>query len=173
MTTREVFHIPWADIRAELDSVDLSKYSRIIGIARGGLTPASYLARRAHLRLDVLHMPLRGINAPYNSVVFASIGADERVLVVDEIVCRGRTFSELSASFRSQRLKFDFYALFVDAEFQREPEMVESGLSAKLSTQWVAFPWEPDNIIAVGSRQLYRDKIQNPVLLAKELCGQD
>jgi hypoxanthine phosphoribosyltransferase len=129
------------------------KPDQIVAISRGGLVPATVIAK--YLRLDVgFYMP------KVDRLVL--IGQPRRVAFVEDLVAQGRTFWKLAQHMEANfpydpgsiPISWTYVPILVDGDFDKI-DFQFYGLKTK---QWVVMPWEEEEKMQVGDRGLFRER---------------
>jgi len=125
------------------------KPDMILGVARGGLIPATILATLLDIK-DVISISIRSYtknrkrkNAPeYLHSLPKKLILGKQILVVDDIVDSGNTLKSLDELI-SPDLALAMYAtLFAKSKAKFRPHFI--GYEITKSNEWTIWPWETD-----------------------------
>lgn len=142
-------HYDYQDFCRGIDAIareikkDNFKFNYIIGVARGGLIPATVLAYRFKKPILLVEWSTRDSGIRNISAEVYEIMQNNNVLLVDDILDSGTTVKELSkhiGNFKTAALVYnvrqdvhcDYYHLSIDREKMKE---------------WVTFWWDTEEII--------------------------
>ena len=147
MDNPKYFHVSWETFHRDSQALawrlaELGPWKTVVAIARGGLVPATIVARE----LDIRHMDVISI-ASYDEttqvqgrleVLKSMDGTGEGVLVVDDLVDTGNT-----ARLVRQMLPQAHIAT-VYAKAAGKPD-IQSFVTEVSQDTWIVFPWEMDD----------------------------
>lgn len=126
----------------------------IVGIARGGLTPAVIIAKELRLPLGVFYT---GTTEKESELILTSpYKPEKRIVFVEDIVARGRTFRAVGRHMRTYHtdIAWTFVPIVVDGHIDM-PEIFFYGMKTK---HWVVMPWEDVDKMKEGDRGLFRER---------------
>ena len=144
--------LSWADVEQAvniiINRIGNKKYDYVIGIANGGLIPATLIAKK--LKLKTLSV---GITSYENTEQLRTIslwsslngvyippGEYGSCLIVDDISDTGKTFNYLKTYYlNSEEINTDSAALVVKPKTSFMPDYFAMSVSNNV---WVKFPWE-------------------------------
>lgn len=128
------------------------KFDEIVAVVRGGLTAAHYLAKQLRLPVGVYYPSSSKRDDPK---LILSNENSKKILFVEDLVAKGRTYRELKLFMRSKnpQLVWEFMPILIDEE---------SDLSFNFygfrASEWIVFPYEKEENIKEGDRGLFRFK---------------
>ncbi len=132
------FPITWEQVhRDALRLADklknIQKFDTIIAVCRGGLVPASLVARALDIRIvDTLCFETK--NNEEELIKTTSL-ADKNLLIVDDIVNTGRTAKAVRRLFPNAH----YASLYVKDDYK---ELVDTYITDVSQDTWFIFPWE-------------------------------
>jgi len=148
----------WGYIEKACKSIAFDLYesdiSRIIGLSRGGLIPATIIANSLGVRevysigLASYELTHNGVEAPRDDIrVYQRLPSNcpklnkrEKVLIVDDISDKGHTFEHVINNLTKQyQSTFMTASIFIKPSTSYLPDMFYSEVPDE---QWVVFPWE-------------------------------
>lgn len=142
------YKINWLDFERFADNIvkdilaDGKKFDAIIGVARGGLFLAGFLAYKLNIReVDTVMVKSYDFKKRLDErfVDFPKKIQGSHVLVVDDILDSGHTIAELKKWLNSYAINYDF-AVLVDKNCSLEKANYV-GMTLD-SDQWVEYPWD-------------------------------
>lgn len=136
----EKIFLSWKDYRAALkdicQQIDFNKVDVIVGLTRGGLTPATNLSYYHHKRMLTLHCSFRDYEDldTYNKDL-SEVKKYNNILIVDDICNTGKSINKIKKDLKGKNIQFcTIYA--------PDNEIVDYySITIKPNT-WVVFPWE-------------------------------
>lgn len=131
-------------IRRATYSFPQNHFTRVVGIARGGIIPASTIANCLERPLDIIYYSSkvgRG-GGKYNNVV-RPYGSDERLLVVDDLTDTGNTIKELKMLLPDTTT---FAVLMHKQTCPINPDIFGVQIPKEQCDDWIVFPYEKDTI---------------------------
>ena len=148
---KDELNLSWADVEQAvniiINRIGNKKYDYVIGIANGGLIPATLIAKK--LKLKTLSV---GITSYENTEQLKTINMWSTIndinhpykygtcLIVDDISDSGKTFSFLKKYYLTEVESLtDYAALVVKPKTSFMPEYFAMSVSNDV---WVKFPWE-------------------------------
>lgn len=148
---KDELNLSWADVEQAvniiINRIGNKKYDYVIGIANGGLIPATLIAKK--LKLKTLSV---GVTSYENTEQLKTItmwsGINDinypykygTCLIVDDISDSGKTFSFLKKYYLTEVESLtDYAALVVKPKTSFMPEYFAMSVSNDV---WVKFPWE-------------------------------
>lgn len=122
-----------------------NQYDCIVGIARGGLTPAVMLSQWLSLPLHTVSYSSKSGNGDdknHDNVVPLLPELYTRILLVDDLLDTGLSVKELTAVYQDRGLHVDTAVLF---DKQKSPVAVPTYVwkDVRGTNEWIVFPWEP------------------------------
>lgn len=112
----------------------------IVGILRGGLIPAVMMSHQINVPMKSLHWQTRdGEWQEVNTDILAYCAAGKNVLFVDDINDSGKTMTEISKMYGTDKGNVRFASMVDRASTTFGVDYL--GLKV-LSDNWVVFPWE-------------------------------
>ena len=142
----------------ELASTINVPITHVVGIARGGLIPATLIAKHLNVR-EVISLGLKSYNdgddyetrEPVPEVYqhinqcFQISRGTSRVLIVDDITDKGNTFNFISRYLHDMSMAINFYtaALFYKESSTYTPTYTHTEVP---DDEWLVFPWEESDI---------------------------
>ncbi|WP_066718443.1 phosphoribosyltransferase [Sphingomonas pituitosa] len=119
----------------------------LVGVGRGGLTPAVYLSHRIGLPLVSVDHSTR--IAPFGEALVAVLAQrtrdGERLLFVEDINDSGKTIGELRAALAAEGAVAEQVRFAVLLDNVRSSQRVEYGaqtIDRAVQKDWFVFPWE-------------------------------
>ena len=94
----EQLTLTFADIIQRLHALDLPPVDHVVGVATGGIVPASLIAHQLHKPLSLIHINFRAPDKPPQRPQPALLAADLpaapcRILLVDDVSVSGATLA--------------------------------------------------------------------------------
>lgn len=133
------------DIKRSRELLKEKKPSSIIGISRGGLTLAHFLAEALDIRrLFSINSISYSEKEKLNSIEIFGIPElkdEKRVLVVDDISDSGRTLQEVMRILRDSYTDIDFETLTL---FYKESSIFKPTNYIHQTDEWIEFFWSED-----------------------------
>ncbi len=104
--------ISFLEVKQRLDSLDLPDFDLVIGIARGGIVPASLIAYKLGCELEFVRLNYRDDdnNPLYAEPVFENSIPEtsykgKKILLVDDVGVSGKTLNQAKQLFEGENLK--------------------------------------------------------------------
>lgn len=118
------------------------KYEYIVGIARGGLIPATFLSYRLDVPLLALHWSTRDNpdEELLDEALITKMRTAKKVLIVDDIIDSGLTIKQLKKKLKG--VKFDTAALVYNEAQPIVPNYFDLKIDRKTNKEWVDFFWD-------------------------------
>lgn len=116
------------------------KFTKVLGIGRGGLIPAVMVSYKLDLPLAVTMCSLYTgkTKSTFNcSLRPKGISENDNVLVVDSISHTGTTLKEVKKMLEDKRVNHKVATLFYRAESKTKPDYY-----CRMTDKWVEFVWE-------------------------------
>ena len=150
MTEVEKLYVNWNDIDHMVDDLinqmfaDNWKPDYIVGITRGGLTPAIMMSHKTGIKMYTLDVRLRdgGTDSNLESNLWMAEAArlGKKILLVDDINDTGETIGWIKDDWQSDNMKF---AMLIENEASK----VSSDYNCKTVNKfekdvWIVYPWE-------------------------------
>ena len=150
MTEVEKLYVNWNDIDHMVDDLinqmfaDNWKPDYIVGITRGGLTPAIMMSHKTGIKMYTLDVRLRdgGTDSNLESNLWMAEDArlGKKILLVDDINDTGETIGWIKDDWQSDNMKF---AMLIENEASK----VSSDYNCKTVNKfekdvWILYPWE-------------------------------
>ena len=150
MTEVEKLYVNWNDIDHMVDDLinqmvaDYWKPDYIVGITRGGLTPAIMMSHKTGIKMYTLDVRLRdgGTDSNLESNLWMAEDArlGKKILLVDDINDTGETIGWIKDDWQSDNMKF---AMLIENEASK----VSSDYNCKTVNKfekdvWIVYPWE-------------------------------
>ena len=148
---KEELNLTWADVEQGvniiINRIGNKKYDYVIGIANGGLIPATLIAKR--LKLKTMSVGLESYeNKDFKNVTLWS-EINKRIyilqqhglcLLVDDISDSGKSFNYIkNAYLKNQEILCDTASLVVKPKTSFMPDYFAMNVH---TDTWVKFPWE-------------------------------
>lgn len=139
---QHILKLGWETIHTAVDSLAFQlqhqKIALIVGVARGGLIPATLLAHKLNLKVETIRASSyegtrRTLQKPVELEGWSSTYEYPDVLIVDDIVDTGDTLTAI----RKRTLKTPFVSLVT-----KRPVTPELYFARVDPDVWVVFPWE-------------------------------
>lgn len=136
-----------AGVHAIAESVADWSPTLLVGVGRGGLTPAVYLSHRIGLPLVSIDHSTRiaQFGEELVAVLAQRTREGERLLFVEDINDSGKTIGELRAALAAQGAVADQVRFAVLMDNIRSSQRVEYGaqsIDRAIQKDWFVFPWE-------------------------------
>ena len=150
MTTAEdrytkTFPISWEQLHRDSKAlawrlVDLEEWLGIVAITRGGLVPASIIARELEIRLvDTVCVSSYDVRAQGEIAVLKSVDMDGKGwLLVDDLVDTGQT----ARIVRDMLPKAHFATVYAKPEGR---PLVDTFITEVSQDTWILFPWDTES----------------------------
>ena len=150
MSDIEKLYISWNDVDNMVDDLvnqmfaDNWKPDYIVGITRGGLTPAIMMSHKTGIKMYTLDVRLRdgGTDSNLESNLWMAEDArlGKKILIVDDINDTGETIGWIKDDWQSDNMKF---AMLIENEASK----VSSDYNCKTVNKfekdvWIVYPWE-------------------------------
>jgi hypoxanthine phosphoribosyltransferase len=120
----------------------------IVGVARGGVFPATMLSHIMDIPVEYLYWTTRDGNKADVKKCVELIKHGKKILIVDDIVDSGRTVSEISKTMSNlsstEKLfsEFKYAAMFHNKGQDFRTNYYANEIDRKIFVSWVKFPWE-------------------------------
>ncbi len=134
----------------KIPSLKKQNYDEIVAVVRGGLTAAHYIAKQLRLPVGVFY-PAN--DSEQKARLILAKKESKRLLIVEDLVAKGRTFNELNKFMSHTDYDWNFMPVLVDGEYDHEFE-----LQGMKTTDWIVFPYEKYDKMHEGDRGLFRMK---------------
>ena len=150
MSEIEKLYVSWNDVDNMVDDLvnqmfaDNWKPDYIVGITRGGLTPAIMMSHKTGIKMYTLDVRLRdgGTDSNLESNLWMAEDArlGKKILIVDDINDTGETIGWIKDDWQSDNMKF---AMLIENEASK----VSSDYNCKTVNKfekdvWIVYPWE-------------------------------
>jgi uncharacterized protein len=147
---------------AEATEADDWRPSLLVGVGRGGLTPAVYLSHRMGLQLvSIDHSAkIAQFGDELVSVLARRTRDGDRLLFVEDINDSGRTIGEIRAALASHGADLDLVRFAVLLDNIRSAQRVDyrfREIDRAVTKDWFVFPWEamaPDSALAADAMEV-------------------
>jgi hypoxanthine phosphoribosyltransferase len=136
--------------------------THVVGIARGGLIPATLIAKHLNVR-EVMSLGLKSYSdgddyetrEPVPDVYqhikqcFQLVRGSSKILIVDDITDKGNTFNFIDNYLRDMSRGVNFYtaALFYKESSIYTPTYTHTKV---MDGEWIVFPWEKSDTSSLG-----------------------
>ena len=139
--TYNLFRVGIANIEKKVVDSN-TKYEYIVGIARGGLIPATFLSYRLDIPMLALHWSTRDNpdEELLDEVLLAKLRTCKKILLVDDIVDSGLTIKQLKKKLKG--VKFDVASLIYNEAQPVIPTYYDLKIDRKVDKEWVDFFWD-------------------------------
>ena len=151
-------------VRTLADTLAADRWApaHIIGIGRGGLTPAVYLSHATGWPMLSVDYSSQSEELAADSIarLAARTRAGERLLFIDDINDTGRTIGHLRAMLAREGAAPDtvrFATLIDNIRSQQRVEHAAHVIDREVTKDWFVFPWEamaPDSAIAADAAEV-------------------
>ena len=124
-------------------SKQLGGFTHVVGIARGGLVPATIISYELGLPLAVVQVSSyegkerKGIIG--NCSELFDLPKNSKLLIVDDICDTGETISWIEKQLALNELKYEVACIFTKVEHKNKIKFYGSIVP---DDKWVVFPWE-------------------------------
>lgn len=120
------------------------KPTRIVAVMRGGMTAAHIISKHLRLPCDAYF--------PSVSLCVAPLDSTERLVFIEDLVAKGRTYNTLCDFMADKQAFYKFVPILVDHNYQGNFDIY--GLRSK---DWIVFPYEDFDKMNEGDHGLFRD----------------
>ena len=141
----KTFPISWEQLHRDAKAlawrlVDMKTWKGIIAITRGGLVPASIIARELEIRLvDTVCISSYDFKEMGESKILKSVDIDEEDwLLIDDLVDTGRT----ARIVRDMLPKAHFATVYAKPEGR---PLVDTYITEVSQDTWILFPWDTES----------------------------
>ena len=141
----KTFPISWEQLHRDSKAlawrlVDLEKWQGIIAITRGGMVPASIIARELEIRLvDTVCVSSYDVRAQGEITVLKSVDVDGKDwLLVDDLVDTGQT----ARIVRDMLPRAHFATVYAKPEGR---PLVDTFITEVSQDTWILFPWDTES----------------------------
>ncbi len=141
----KTFPISWEQLHRDSKAlawrlVDMKAWQGIVTITRGGLVPASIIARELEIRLvDTVCISSYDTRDQGESTILKSVGMDgEDWLLVDDLVDTGQT----ARLVREMLPKAHFATVYAKPEGR---PLVDTFITEVSQDTWILFPWDTES----------------------------
>ena len=141
----KTFPISWDQLHRDAKAlawrlVDMKKWKGIVAITRGGLVPASIIARELEIRLvDTVCVSSYDYKEIGDSKILKSVDIDDTDwLLVDDLVDTGRT----ARIVRDMLPKAHFATVYAKPEGR---PLVDTFITEVSQDTWILFPWDTES----------------------------
>jgi len=131
---------------------DVEKATAIVGVARGGLVPATYLSYKLNLPLaTTFYSSAKGNGKSQtgaSAVDFAALDSTAKyVIVVDDICDTGNTMTEIVAELERRGVQ-SYTAVIVEKPHTTfSCDAVAFRVDEQQEDRWIIFPWEDGRVV--------------------------
>jgi xanthine phosphoribosyltransferase len=133
------------DVSTLAFQISPSKFDAIIGIARGGLTLAHFLATKLELRdlftINSISYNEMEKNSDIKIFNIPDLSGYKKVLIVDDIVDSGETMDGVVNILKD---KFPNLELKIASLFYKQSAIIKPDFTIKEANLWIEFFWEVD-----------------------------
>jgi uncharacterized protein len=112
----------------------------VVGISRGGLVPAVFLAQWFNCPVKTIYCSTRDNNELDVSQLL-SLPDDSTVLIVDDIIDSGKTIETIEKEL-PVTLDYHFAALWHNIQVKNEIRFSAREINRADDQRWIVFPWE-------------------------------
>jgi len=141
----KTFPISWEQLHRDSKAlawrlVDMEKWQGIVAITRGGLVPASIIARELEIRyIDTVCVSSYDVRAQGEITVLKSVDMDGKDwLLVDDLVDTGQT----ARIVRDMLPKAHFATVYAKPEGR---PLVDTFITEVSQDTWILFPWDTES----------------------------
>jgi len=141
----KTFPISWEQLHRDSKAlawrlVDMNTWKGIVAITRGGLVPASIIARELEIRLvDTVCVSSYDFKKMGESKILKSVDIDDKDwLLVDDLVDTGRT----ARIVRDMLPKAHFATVYAKPEGR---PLVDTYITEVSQDTWILFPWDTES----------------------------
>ena len=133
------------DIHKIAIQVDLSNFNHdvIMGVSRGGLTPAVALSHYFKLPMVPIQKSLRDFP---NWATYNPPKKHKKALIVDDICDGGNTFKKIKLEINEFCEEAKFASLWWNNECDFKPDYYVRGVAKDSENIWIHFPWEIEKV---------------------------
>ena len=161
-------YVSWHDVQRQVQEIVRQMHldgwmpDYIVGLTRGGLTPANLLSQYLNIPMHTLKVSLRDdANPPESNLWMAedAFGSNEfdgkKILIVDDINDSGDTLTWIKQDWQSSCLPNDErwndiwsnnvrFAVLINNEASkfRDPDYIGKMINKYENPEWCVFPWE-------------------------------
>ena len=145
ITSRKTFPISWEQLHRDSKALawrllDMKTWQGIVTITRGGLVPASIIARELEIRLvDTVCISSYDYKDPGESKILKSVDTDgDDWLLIDDLVDTGQT----ARIVRDMLPKAHFATVYAKPEGR---PLVDTFITEVSQDTWILFPWDTES----------------------------
>ena len=117
------------------------KYDYIIGIARGGLIPATVLSYKLDVPMIPIEWSTRGPGRQWLPEYTKKELDGKKVLFVDDIIDSGKTIEDMEIEL--PKLDFDVAALVFNVDQSVNCDYWHLTIKRSINNDWIYFWWDP------------------------------
>ena len=148
MSYTNKIHLTWYSVATAVERIaDEIKESGfkpdyIVGLTRGGLTPAVMLSNLIDVPMYAVHIQLRDGWVMDNSLLHDHVEKGTNILVIDDICDTAKTFEEMCEQYNTDRTHVKFAALVNKKDNHGFDVDYTADLCKDSAKSWIVFPWE-------------------------------
>ena len=160
----KTFPISWEQLHRDAKALawrllDMKTWKGIVAITRGGLVPASIIARELEIRLvDTVCISSYDFKEMGESKILKSVDIDdEDWLLVDDLVDTGRT----AGIVRDMLPKAHFATVYAKPEGR---PLVDTFITEVSQDTWILFPWDTESPVCRTNSFMYLDTMSQSTI---------
>lgn len=126
-----------------------AKYSRIVGLTRGGLVLAARLAYILDLPITTITWSTRDTGEKeWNETIPEDMNAGQSILLVDDIIDSGETIKQLTESWGHYPTdNLSIACLYLNTAQDIMPDYFHKTIDREKDKTWIEFWWEDANVL--------------------------
>lgn len=118
----------------------------IVGVARGGLVPATILSHQLDIPMIAITHQLRDGSVEMSPELITAIKMKESILIVDDVCDTAETLKSIEVHYGIKDYPDVRYAVVVDKKMTHDFEGVDyfgyQATDDEDASKWIVFPWE-------------------------------
>lgn len=151
MTLNSKVYIKWNDITTSMEFIYYQMRNDnwipdiIIGIANGGVIPATLLSKRYKIPVKTISIQLRDghvENLQYLKELFQNDWQHKNVLFVDDINDTGATFNHIIKELQNYDANIKSAVIHNNLSSSYSVDYSAITLDKSIEDQWIVYPWE-------------------------------
>lgn len=116
----------------------------VVGIIRGGLVPATFIAQWFDVPMETIHCSLRDTDQINIEPLIRLASTGKQILLVDDIVDSGNSLKRIRSLLAAANATtaIDTAALFLNLDQDEDVDFAARMFSRTTMQEWINFPWE-------------------------------
>ena len=148
-------YVSWNDVQRQVQEICRQMWldrwvpDYVVGITRGGLTPANLISQYLDRPMETLKVSLRGLEHDCESNLWMQEDATggKNILIVDDINDSGDTLNWIRDDWSchtqwGQNVRVAVLYDNESSESQHTPDYAAENINKAADPQWIVFPWE-------------------------------